>query len=169
MSEAACELCGLTFPSADRLARHRLKYCQGSALHKALTSTREDTAGQLTPSLGVDEVLALHASLRELEASAQQYSVADLARKLEHEAQDKKAEQQQRELAAERAAERLARERAKAETQQQLIEAQIANQRQVELEARVQLRAAERMEAVASKQKLARQQQRELVRAQPKA
>ena len=162
--ECLCALCGLEFPSAERLSRHRLKYCQGSALHKALIATREDNSAYLAPTLAEEEVRKLHSGLKALEPGAQQFSVADLMRKLEHEAEDKQSEQRASQLASDRAAERLARERAKAEMQQQLVEAQLSAQRQVELEAKVQLRAAERMATVAAKQKLARQQQRELTR-----
>ena len=155
-----CELCSLAFGTKKQLETHQKKYCQGSALHKATIATREDTAGYLAPSDWNEEAVNnLTKGLKALDDTSQQLSIADLMRKLEHEAADKRAERKQQELSAQRAAERLARERAKAEMQQQLVEAQLQAQRQVELEAKVQFNAAKRVADLAEQQKMARRQQ----------
>ena len=93
----------------EQLDKHRKKYCQGSALHKATIATREDTAGYLAPSDWNEEAVNnLTKGLKALDDTSQQLSIADLMRKLEHEAADKRAERKQQELSAQRAAERLA-------------------------------------------------------------
>ena len=39
----ACELCGMFFETGDQLKIHRARYCQGSALHKAMLATQEES------------------------------------------------------------------------------------------------------------------------------
>ena len=47
----SCELCGMVYTSAERLTKHRLNFCQGSALHRALLATREEAAGSIATAL----------------------------------------------------------------------------------------------------------------------
>lgn len=164
----ACELCGMSFDTQRKLDTHHSKFCQGSVLHKTLLSKRKEARGAIASALDEDSVNALSRGLASLSDDVVGMSVSELKAKVNLEAVERTAERESAAAAAERAAVRLKEQRAKAEVQQQVIESQLAAQRTVELQARVQLRAAERMAEAAELKAKSRQQERELAELQRK-
>ena len=166
MMAIMCDLCGMTFNTQARLDTHRNKFCQGSVLHRQLLAQRKEARGAIAGSLDEDAVNALSKGLSALSDDVIGLSVSELRAKIAREAAERTEERRAREEAAERAALRLKEQRAKAEVHQQMLEAQLAAHRTVELQARVQLRAAERFAEAAELKFRQRQQHKELAELQ---
>ena len=163
---AMCDLCGMAFNTQAKLDTHRNKFCQGSVLHRQVLAQRKEARGAIAGSLDEDAVNALSKGLSALSDDVIGLSVSELRAKIAREAAERTEERRAREEAAERAALRLKEQRAKAEVHQQMLEAQLAAHRTVELQARVQLRAAERFAEAAELKFRQRQQHKELAELQ---
>ena len=135
----------MSFPTAAQLDKHRAKFCQGSQLHRSLVVKRNRSQGAVANALDEDALTALSRGLSSLGGDAVEMTVTELRNKVTSEAAARTAERKVAETAAERAAARLSEQRAKADVQRELIETRLAAQRVIELQARVQLQASERM------------------------
>ena len=159
--EHSCNLCGMVFQSLERLERHRLSFCQGSALHRALLVTREESAGAVTGMLDEEALQKLSSGLNALGDNIEGLGVAELRAKIGREADERKAQRVARQATIQRAAKRLAEERAKTEVQMQLVEAQRAQAQVALLTAQVQDRAAERIKQAADLNRQQHEQERD--------
>ena len=56
-------MCGMFFDAADQLKLHRMRYCQGSALHQAMLATREENRGAVAARLEEDPLHLLNTNL----------------------------------------------------------------------------------------------------------
>jgi hypothetical protein len=158
----SCDLCGMFFETDEALETHQLKYCQGSAMHKAMIATQEEHAGVLAGVLEEDALLALSSQLTALGDGVEQLNVGELRERVTAEAAERRAQRETHKAAADRAADRMAQQRAKTEIQKQMVEAQLEAQRVVELQAKVQLRAAERLAEEKMLRERAKHQQAQL-------
>ena len=156
----------MSFPTAAQLDTHHAKFCQGSAIHRSLVVKRNKSQGAVANALDEDSLTALSRGLSSLGGDAVEMSVTELRNKVMREAAERTAERKVAEAAAERAAARLSEQRAKADVQRELVETQLAAQRVVELQARVQLQAAERMAESYELKAKAREQKVELAQLQ---
>lgn len=161
-------MCGMFFDAADQLKLHRMRYCQGSALHQAMLATREENRGAVAARLEEDPLHLLNTNLASLGQEVDGISVGELRARIAKEATERKAQREAREAAITRAEARMTEQRAKAESQRQLVLAQLEAQRLIELETKVQLRAAERMAEEAELRARAKEQEKELANAEAK-
>ena len=129
---AACELCGMFFDGPEQLGIHRARFCQGSALHKAMLATREQSAGAIATNLDEDPLQKMSNSLAALGDDVEGLSVGEFRARVTKEAAERKQQREVREAVLARAAARMGEQRAKTEMQQQLVEAQLDEARAAE-------------------------------------
>ena len=111
-----CEMCGMFFDAADQQL-HRMRYCQGSALHQAMLATREENRGAVAARLEEDPLHLLNTNLASLGQEVDGISVGELRARIAKEATERKAQREARDAAIARAEARMTEQRAKAESQ----------------------------------------------------